>query len=566
MTPFRDEYTNFTFNGTTSEQMKVWITNSRDIQFRLTPEFTDTFVSPAFSNSQVLTGTNITKSTFSLKCIAIDVTMHEWRAIQQWLSPYAVGRLEFDFNLDTYYNAKISKSITGTTFVRGAANHVLGDVYIVEFSIEFTTVDDFAALGVVNVGVIGKSFGLTIDYLNTSDNSDDDYNYTIETVSNNKFFMPMVVNMKKDNISKPEDVEDITNISNKTVKLKWNGNTGDISDIAYIITPNGFKNNGYYFAEYNIAIKDKKIMLYKSSDGNSRELPLQALADLSQHSSVTGTMFNLKLFGDNLFLVIKNTTNLKLESILNNTTSHAICNTGSYELYPTILAKKIDSSKYITIKKEGEDFYKYFCNLDMSIPYLTFDGQHGLALSGDTLAEQAYVYKTMNETEIKEKMFGTTSTNLGVLSIPSGRPELLKCKFTSDLQIMDIGSSTSSLKIGLKYITFKTSTPLQYNHTRSIIHLFHEVAANTPYNAAGYPYFPIPVDNNKLYISKFYDSHLLRESFIIPISDDEYALIGPYYDLKHLHKDSIMYLSICDYTLLDIEAEGFIYLQSRDAF
>ena len=70
---FRDRYTDFSFNEITSKQMNVWITNSMDLQMRLTPEFSDTFVSPTYSGSQILTGTSITKSDFSLKCIGIDL-------------------------------------------------------------------------------------------------------------------------------------------------------------------------------------------------------------------------------------------------------------------------------------------------------------------------------------------------------------------------------------------------------------------------------------------------------------------------------------------------------------
>ena len=352
MAPFRDEYTNFTFNGTTSEQMKVWITNSRDIQFRLTPEFSDTFVSPAFANNNILTGTNITKSTFSLKCIAIDITMHEWRAIQQWLSPYVVGRLEFDFNLDTYYNAKISKSITGTSFIKGSSNHVLGDVYIVEFSIEFTTVDDFAALGIVNLGILGQD--ITGNIGNTS------YSY-LPSVSNNKFFMPMAVKMQTA-ITRNASYAPVYSIGGQEVKVKWEISAipNEIQVLAYIITPNGLKEEGYYFAEYEINFQsnDKKIYLYGSSDGKERSVKLQELLDLTDwdFSNENVPEFELKLYGDNLFITtVNNNIELIVSSDLDD---YAICNTGSYEMYPTILTKTKSGLTSITIQTDGEIFYE----------------------------------------------------------------------------------------------------------------------------------------------------------------------------------------------------------------
>ncbi len=145
--PFRDNYTNFWFNDIASETMKVWMTNKQDIEFKATPNFTDAFVNPVASQVRYHTNTTISSNDFQVKCIAIGVNMLEWRAIENWLSPLTKGKLQFDFNDNTYYNVKVSKQVKGNVFVAGS-NHIYNnDTYNIEFTVDFTTTSDWAALG-----------------------------------------------------------------------------------------------------------------------------------------------------------------------------------------------------------------------------------------------------------------------------------------------------------------------------------------------------------------------------------------------------------------------------------
>lgn len=156
--PFRDRYTNFWFNDISSETMKVWITNNRDLQFQLTPSFTDTFVAPVAARTRYHTATTFTSSDIQLKCIAIGVTMRDWRAIQSWLAPNRKGKLQLAFNDNTYYEVKIKQQIKGTFFVDGDLGHVEGDVYNIEFTVDFTTIGDWAAMGPQVVVPINNKF------------------------------------------------------------------------------------------------------------------------------------------------------------------------------------------------------------------------------------------------------------------------------------------------------------------------------------------------------------------------------------------------------------------------
>ena len=156
--PFKDKYTRFWFNDISSETMKVWVTNNKDIEFKATPNFTDAFVNPVASQVRYHTNTTISSNDFQVKCIAIGVNMLEWRAIENWLSPLTKGKLQFDFNDNTYYNVKVSKQVKGNVFVAGS-NHIYNnDTYNIEFTVEFTTTSDWAALGPQVVVPINETY------------------------------------------------------------------------------------------------------------------------------------------------------------------------------------------------------------------------------------------------------------------------------------------------------------------------------------------------------------------------------------------------------------------------
>lgn len=144
---FRDEYTNFSFNGLQSENFKVWITNKGDLQRNMSPNFSDKFNTPTGSQIRYHEGTTIDKQDFKLSCAAIDVTLSEWGAITEWLSPLKSGKLRFEWNDNYYYMVKISRAPSGVMFMSGNIDSVMGQLYTITFTLEFTTVHDWAALG-----------------------------------------------------------------------------------------------------------------------------------------------------------------------------------------------------------------------------------------------------------------------------------------------------------------------------------------------------------------------------------------------------------------------------------
>lgn len=144
---FRDDYTNFSFNEQDSSSFKVWITNKNDLKRNMSPNFSDKFNSPTYGQIRYHEGTTIDKQDFKFSCVAVNVTLTEWRAITEWLSPLVSGKLRFDWNEKYYYMVKLSKAPSGTMFMKSKIDNVMGQLYIINFDIEFTTVNDWAALG-----------------------------------------------------------------------------------------------------------------------------------------------------------------------------------------------------------------------------------------------------------------------------------------------------------------------------------------------------------------------------------------------------------------------------------
>lgn len=624
---FRDEYTDFTFNGVRSSQMKVWITNNKDLQFRLTPEFSDTFLAPSFSNTQILNNTNITKSTFSLKCIAIDVTMQDWRAIQGWLSPTAVGRLSFDFNVGTYYNAKIDKSISGTAFIKGGDRN-LSDRYIIEFTVGFTTVGDYTALGEVNVGVLGKDF-------NTE--------YKIESVSNNRYFMPSIKKLNNGAIT----AKTLVKINNRTLSFKYSDTLlVDIIDFSVKTSENTYS-PVYRVQGITEKVDEKEETLIQVSK-IQYENGTQVANNQTKYKADSEDALDLNFFGEELFLFVISGNVSWTDSSVNQ---YAVCNVGSYDMHPSLLLNAQDFS----IKKNNEEIYNY----SMKIPVVvSVDGQNGFVLSqGQPIENVSYKMK-QNET-IYEYVLVDNWKNNGTLEIESGKPQIFKGRYNKSeiikyyyskkpqneeghfnlyvgerVKLVDncerlnilkdnekvqdtsnyfeqdsfiafepgeyiVQISTSSWTSWYAYdfectitvktrddkdwlddqdighiYTFFSPEPLQYDHrNRTAVHIFQNVSGTQPYNTSTYPLF-ISEGNENTYNIQFINSHFATECRIECVKENDYykySILVPGADSYNLTEGLTYYISICDYDVLDIQVSGssqdsFIYLQTRDAF
>ena len=222
---FRDNFTDFAFNDIESKAMKVWITNARDIQEQLVASFQDHFITPSYTDGRHYAGTSITSQTLTVKCAAVEITEKEKRNISQWLNPRAVGALTFGFDPYHYYNVKVASEIIADKWVRGRYHKELGGyTYIYNFTIKFTTTDDWCKLGhPVNLDLNSAFFTFTeeeIDKLlypfkeiSNYSNTEDAYN--IFSNFNNSYALPYVLPVKKCFIQEPQeyDLEKKPNIS-----------------------------------------------------------------------------------------------------------------------------------------------------------------------------------------------------------------------------------------------------------------------------------------------------------------------------------------------------------------
>lgn len=434
---YRDNYTDFTYNDVRSSSMKVWITNNHDIAMAATPKFQDTFVSPTFGQGRYLTATSITQSDFTLKCIAIYVTLQEWRAIQQWLSPLSSGKLQFQFNQFTYYDVKVSQQITGTTFVAGKMDKILGDLYIIEFSITFTTIDDYAALGQPVTCLLNRDFGWEDRDETTNELI---YKYTRNSVIANKYYMPAIYGYREHNEA-PDDNNRVyitapTSLLNKMLYFDTKGFQGEDT---------GPYDNYFYLVENS---------LIPNGNGDNEIIPVAAIIvsrTVTEDNKASFTAQVVNIQGSVVFNEIQINENVGisfygLDLMLCSTSNqmarspfyyeeepgtYYIMNTGAYDLYPTLYTNS-GASKDITIKLEDELVYDYKLNFNQST--LVFLCKYGIVTYNNKIAEAATLNTADTEIEVV-----SSSVNNGVLAIPSGRPEILKCKIL-DVETANFGT------------------------------------------------------------------------------------------------------------------------------
>lgn len=215
---FRDNFTDFAFNDIESKAMKVWITNARDIQEQLVASFQDQFITPSYTDGRHYAGTSITSQTLTVKCAAVEITEKEKRNISQWLNPRAVGALTFGFDPYHYYSVKVASEIVADKWVRGRYHKELGGyTYIYNFTIKFTTTDDWCKLGhPVNLDLNSVYFTtddvdkLTHPFQKISSYNNDkiEDGYNIFSNFNNSYALPYVLPVQECFIQEPQEYKE----------------------------------------------------------------------------------------------------------------------------------------------------------------------------------------------------------------------------------------------------------------------------------------------------------------------------------------------------------------------
>lgn len=359
---FRDTYTDFSFDEIKSENFKVWITNNKDLQRSMSPNFSDKFNSPTYGQTRFYEGTTIDKQDFKLSCAAINITLNEWRAITEWLSPLKSGKLRFDWNDKYYYMVKISKSITGSMFIKSKIDSVMGDLYTITFTVEFTTINDWAALG-------PYCWQENYELVTVDENSTTKVRNVNPSIYNNSYYIPQFIERIDGDNSKEYATDYYISSINPDDKM----------------TISIHNNNIYYYDTY------------ESAEGGGEDGLLWKIS--GDKVKVDGTKQYKHSFNKNNLIV---------------------CNPSSLNMY-----LEFSSNGNTTISKDGIDYYKFSYledKIDQWVPLTIINTKNGTVTSNGTPIQSIFA----NGVNVYMKEENNNFTNKSGLIISSGRPELMK--------------------------------------------------------------------------------------------------------------------------------------------
>lgn len=527
---FRDNYTDFSFNELDSKNFKVWITNKNDLKQNMSPNFSDKFNTPTYGQTRYYEGTTIDKQDFKLSCVAIDVTLNEWRAITEWLSPLKCGKLKFDWNRNYYYMVKISSSLSGTMFIKNKVDSIIGDLYIITFDVSFTTIEDWAAIGPY----------CEQNYL-------EDIN---SNVYNNDYYLPEI-------ILRDSYIDTYTTVNNATIpsadKILVLFQTTNLSDnqileiksyneekvgIIRVSTENNIKNIKYEYY-YNNKYAWSKNLPYEKNGYNYQ----------FYFNSNPGYYLQWKETGYNATIKRYNNSNV------------LITNTGTFNAYPIFYVK--DSC---TISKDSKIYYS-FTSINNNMNY-----QVKINSKTSNITQNGVILDNSKD-KFGIPLYELKIENSGQLYIKSGRPELFKAILVKDKVI----KGTNSVRRCAEFLL--NSKPIYNRDKKIILHSFSEdfKEATNKFNIDRY--------NDNSYYSNLsnYKRLLLNNPDIEYIETEEGWKMRVYYNdqengydfkyndftysnsagFKEVINSSlddniyrVIYISICDYSELNIECDN----------
>lgn len=555
---FRDKYTNFTFNDLRSENFKVWITNKHDLKYNLSPNFTDKFNTPTLGQTRYYEGTTIDKQDIKVSCAAINITLNEWKAISNWLSPLVIGKLRFDWNTKYYYNVKVSKPIEVEMWSKGKIDPVLGDLFIVTFNVNFTTVGDWAALSdasecivlrsqnnkytVDNILTLASALEEEIYYDNTSAryyeciksfdtvlNADDFKTYwkdvTIDSsVFNNQYLIPSIVPtpivyltecpnqsgfwgseiveciVDKDQLSSGEKQIRIENVSGTLVKnIKLSVSNGVICD--------------HYDDDNNILWTEKPSITNLEDD----KISFSIFSSLNEFWKLQTDGFKMSVY----------------RWTVDKCNYGFLCNnSGTFHMYPTI---------YSTIPYTIKDNYIKYCSFQyngvQSTNYSTILNSKNNTLTAYGTPIDAII------NAVGMPVFAHIDNNEQI-AIETGRPEILKAKLIN----------IEKLTHGWRY-SFKLMTNIIYDRYKPYTMVIHNIKKNTTniFDIDNYGKLQygdqFTADNFVVYISPVWN--ILEQTLVIDVPD---VSIGGSLDLseengdpkEYTYLNKIFYLSLAD--------------------
>lgn len=523
---FRDNYTDFSFDDIHSSNFKVWITNKNDLQRSMSPNFSDKFNSPTYSQIRYYEGTTIDKQDFKLSCAAIDVTLNEWRAICEWLSPLKSGKLRFDWNDKYYYMVKISKAPSGTMFMRSKIDNIMGQLYVVEFTLEFTTMYDWAAIG-------PQAW-----YESSGDNSGS----LMVSCYNNSYYMPTIV------VPGEEDSDGYYKIDLKEGESWETGNTLTF----------GLRDGGNYYLEFGLDDDRVVVRYYYNTTESENDKKIIG------HNVVNTKNVNFPVYLSTLVWTYIDGSDKYFSKVWTtdqSTQNFLFANTGVFKMYPRFTFSQ-NATLYNSVDEILYKFNFQQSNNATSFLYTDVDFRTGtITFNNQPITE---TYYNMAEDEYY---------NCGSYGIESGRPELWKVvvgdyKYEA-AKTDENGNVTTPPKAEI--LLLLNNKPIYSRNKPFLLHLFTKdlvqetnVFNETQYDKGNYSYDSSNLGKRKLFYCPDYTVQYGQDDYScwsikIDLAQDG---LSSYSSLElvgnSFSKFEQLYISICDCEQISYTTEGNI--------
>ena len=121
-----DEFTDFTWDGLDAfRNFGAFIINEKreSLKFYNGPSFTNEYTNPQFDRSNIFTGVTFKSQQISFKIGVYWISIEDYRKLLNWLNPYIIGNLVFDFNRDYSYQVKLASREDSTRYIVGRENN-----------------------------------------------------------------------------------------------------------------------------------------------------------------------------------------------------------------------------------------------------------------------------------------------------------------------------------------------------------------------------------------------------------------------------------------------------------
>lgn len=567
---FKDSYTHFSFNELNSDNFKVWVTNNHNLKHNMTPNFKDQFDTPTYGQFRYYKGSTIENQDIQLSCIAINVTQNDWRAITEWLSPLTIGKLRLHWNPQYYYMVKVGKQITGEQWVFNKVDPILGNLYNVTFTINFTTVNDWAALGESNEDIVVRSVLNAYTksslesipqatkndiYYITNENkyyicntTYDSYEYkesywTLLThnssIFNNSYYMPSIISVP----------------NAQTIQLASQAGFWGSKHIKFITD----STEDFEINVYNISFQQIGTIKYVTQDGaeslvythfieaaNSSNVWDEVLTkNVPEDKDSTEWYFMVKSSAKEFFVLSTIGFAPKIVQYeVENAYYSCICNnTGAYDMYPQIYSTipyslYDDSTSYCSFEYNGSQPFSYYTTLNSYNRTLT---SYGVPIDALVNNIGVPVYKNIHNNQ--------------QLIIPTGRPQFLKTIVYNtpnqtyyNVNFKDWYTITISLCIN--------SRPIYDRYKPYTCSFFKRVVTSNNYDndIYGTNYYSV-MFNEEDYVT-YFDPQITYEQtdqgWLMNITVTNKSLLGNL-DLLSLEENEILYVSLCDSYVLGFD-------------